>query len=528
MRIRPILLLLKAAQWTALFPIAISSVAVCGLAQTAAEPANGFKAEETLLGPFHWYTPMAGMTEGLITVSADGRHVAYFDRGAGCQPAGSKVCIFVDGRPNPVEEKTDVESLAISADGKHVAYLASQGKRSWLVVDWQARPECEGCADANLLFSPALLFSPDGKRVAFSAGNGDRKHFASWAVVDGVAGAHYDQVTNLIFSPDSSRVAYAARTDKKWAAVVDGNPGPPCDAVWGPAFSPDSKRVVYVARHDKEWSVVVDGQAGAAYAALPTDAVIGDHPIGSADLIPAHWSKMDGQLEGTYDGLGTNVFGPLGFQYVFPLAFSADSKHFAYVAWTRGGWVVVENGKEGPGAMKIGVGSPAIGPNGEVAYSAKTCCTMKEGPWKMVTKGQESTDGYDKLFNPSFSPDGKRVAFAAERAELGKMQDWVFVVDGQIGARGVAIGNWTFSADSKHVAYVLQPHQGMSLDYPWGGGSWVVFLDGKAGAEYSVVLPDSLRFGSDGALEFLAVKKEGHSIEENHGSLYRVRYIPTQ
>ena len=37
---------------------------------------------------------------------------------------------------------------------------------------------------------------------------------------------------------------------------------------------------------------------------------------------------------------------------------------------------MVEDGKEGPGAMKIGVGSAAIGPNGEVAYSAKTCCSM--------------------------------------------------------------------------------------------------------------------------------------------------------
>ena len=511
----------KAVRWTAALSMAMTTLVAGGFAQTAAEPANGFKAEETLLGPFYWYEPMQGMAPGTVTVSADGRHVAYFERGAGCEPVGSKVCIFVDGHPNPVAEKTSVDELAISGDGKHVAYMASQGKRSWLVVDWQARPECAGCAGVN------LTFSPDGNHLAFITGEGDRKHITNWVVVDGVADAHFDQVSNLIFSPDGSRVAYAARTDKKWVAVVDGNPGPPCDAVWGPAFSPDSKRVVYVARHDKEWSVVMDGQAGAAYAALPTDAVIGDHPIGSADLIPAIWSKMDGQLEGAYDQLGTNTLGPIGNQYVFPVAFSADSKHFAYVAWTRGGWVVVEDGKEGPGAMKIGVGSPAVGPNGELAYSAKTCCSMKEGPWKIVVNGREGTDGYEKLFNPSLSPDGKRVAFAAENAEIAQMQAWVFVVDGEMGPKNVAIGNWTFSANSKHVAYVAQPRQGFSSNYPWGGGAWVVFLDGKAGSEYSVVIPDTLRFGSDGGLEFLAARKDGHSLVENHGSLYRVRYTPT-
>jgi hypothetical protein len=522
MRIRPVLLLLKVAQWSALLPIAISSVAVCGPAQNSAESASGFKVDETLLGPFYWVAPMQGMAPPDLSVSADGRHVAYVSHGSECQPVGSKVCIFVDGHPSPVSDKTWVENLWLSADGKRLAYVEKvKGGGDTLVVDGVLKPGCGGLPVGS------LVFSPDGKRVACLGVGVDIKHPTARAVVDGEVGQQYDQVTNLIFSPDSNRVAYAARTDKKWVAVVDGQPGPQCDAVWGPAFGPDSKHVVYAQRQGKQWSVVVDGRAGAAYDVLPTDAQIGEHTIGSADIIPAIWSKMDGQLDGTHNELGTNVFGPIGDQFVFPVAFSADSKHLAYVAWTRGGWVVVEDGKEGPGAMKIGVGSPAIGPNGELAYSAKTCCSFKEGPWKMIADGQEGTEGYDKLFNPSLSPDGKRVAFAAEKVEFGKMQDWVFVVDGQIGARNVAIGNWTFSADSKHVAYVAQPHQGFSLDYPWGGGAWEVFLDGKAGAEYSVVIPDTLRFGSDGALEFLAARKDGHSLVENHGSLYRVRYTPT-
>ena len=47
-------------------------------------------------------------------------------------------------------------------------------------------------------------------------------------------------------------------------------------------------------------------------------------------------------------------------------------------------------------------------------------------------------------------------------------------------------------------------------------------LDKQAGGEYSFVIPGTMRFGTDGALEFLAVRKESH----DNGDLFRVRYVP--
>jgi Tol biopolymer transport system component len=530
-----VLRFLKATQRIARWSAAMTGLAVTGLAQATAATTGGYKVEETLLGPFYWVEGLAGTAPGLISVSADGRHVAFINHGGDyCQSVGSRICIFVDGHANPVAEGSTVHSLALSADGKRLAYAVSQGKKSWVVVDGQTSPVYDRIPFPSSA-PDDLTFSPDGKRFAYLAAKSDGKHTSIWVVVDGREFTGYNGVMNITFSPDSKRVAYVAEVDKglsrispkdwRFTAVVDGIPGPDYNQVLGPAFSPDSKRVVYGALQHGKWSMVVDGQAGVAYDDLPTDAVIGEQPFGSRDLIPAHWSKMDGQPDGTYDELGSLNPGLLRFGYAALVVFSADSKHLAYVARNGGKWMVVEDSKEGPGTLKIGIGSPAISPDGKrLAYSVKTSSVR---PWKVMVDDQEGAEGFDKMFNPSFSPDGKRVAFAAEKVEFGRMKNWVFVVDGQAGVGNAAIGNWTFSLDSKHVAYAAQTRQGFSTDYPWGGGGWSVFLDGKAGAEYSVVVPGTLRFGPDGALEFLAVQNEGHSMGQHHGSLYRVRYTPT-
>ena len=62
------------------------------------------------------------------------------------------------------------------------------------------------------------LFCPDGKRVAYEAGRGDK----SLVVVDGVEGKKYDGIGGaLLFSPDGKRVTYGAQRGDKWLVVVD-------------------------------------------------------------------------------------------------------------------------------------------------------------------------------------------------------------------------------------------------------------------------------------------------------------------
>jgi hypothetical protein len=100
------------------------------------------------------------------------------------------------------------------------------------------------------------------------------------AVVDGQAGAQYDGIGegSLVFSADGKRMAYAALNGKKFFVVVDGQAGAQYDAIGSPVFSPDGKRVAYRALQGQKSSVVLDVQTGAGY-----DAILEGSPIFNAN-----------------------------------------------------------------------------------------------------------------------------------------------------------------------------------------------------------------------------------------------------
>jgi len=536
----------NATKWIATLSIAVFGFVGTAFAQSTTAPGGAYKVEEIHLGQFDWSDTLPG---GVVLVhplpptpiiSADRRHVGNIPM-SNC-PDKSRGCVVVDGQSIAELRYFDPGSLALSFDGKRVAYVVREdhGKKSWLVADGQRGPEYD--LGGNPAGISEISFSPDGKRLAYVLGKGDRKHPSSLPVVDGVAGQEYDEVLHLAFSPDSRRVAYAARTGEQWKAVVDGQSGASYDDIFGPTFSPDSKRVAYGARQGKQWLVVADGRAGAAYDELFDFWRGTPNSVQQADLIEAQWLNMDGQSQVPYAVLSTQDVGFLEsqsrlksgvrYQYATRLVFSSDSKHLAYAAKRGGKWVVVLDGQEGAEYHDIGVGSPAFSPDGKrIAYSAKTDA---KAHWVVVVDGQAGPE-FEAIFNPSFSPDGKHLAYAAVQGKWFHKQ-WALVVDGQAGEGHSAIGNWAFSLDGKHLAYVAEMsggnetcvEPGLGAD-PFCGGKWAVVVDGQAGTEYSVILPGTLLFGSDGVLEFLAVQKEDHSFGVgHHGSLYRVKYTPAK
>jgi hypothetical protein len=122
---------------------------------------------------------------------------------------------------------------------------------------------------------PALVFSPDSKRVAYPAGSALHRTFM---VVDGVEGTVYAAADTALFSPDSRRIAYLASdlpTKENpvgdQCVVLDGKEGRRYRRVAGLMFSPDSRHLVYLAAKEvrganafeatpHSWVLVIDGE----------------------------------------------------------------------------------------------------------------------------------------------------------------------------------------------------------------------------------------------------------------------------
>ena len=170
----------------------------------------------------------------------------------------------------------------LSDDGKHAAY-AEEGQRantSHTVLDGKEGPPIpqksrEGAGIAlTALFVDKLVFSPDGRRLAFDEEEPIGSGRFSSVNLDGVEGRRsYALIGNLIFSPDNRNLACAAMNravggPPEWRIVLNGKDGQTFDFVLPPVFSPDSKHLAYAARKAGKWMVVLDGQTIATYEAI--------------------------------------------------------------------------------------------------------------------------------------------------------------------------------------------------------------------------------------------------------------------
>jgi hypothetical protein len=520
MEIKSVLRLLKTTKRIALWSAVLTGLAVTGLAQTtpaqekpapaAAQTAQtsaatapvappGYKVEETRLGEFRWRstTSFPIGTPDAISVSADGRHVASYMNRGDCRSVGTIVCFFVDGKPYPIEYGY-INGLALSFDGKHVAYSSHRDKRGRVVLDGRKVAECDDCMfDDDIDGHGDMNFSPDGKHLTYVTKKIGIKYALRRVVVDTESGQEDFGQGNFL-SPQAGVSSSAFQNCLRFEYDMD----------WE-TFSPDRKHVACTHRQGKKFSVVVDGQEGAAYDDL---------------LSRALQFQFDQVLYNKYTDkrwvFEAEVNQPCSLR---SLCFSQDSMHFAYAAKKGGMWVIVLDGKEVGEYSELGPGSPSFSPDGK-HIAVTTRLGGSRSPWQVVIDGHAGPM-FASVLNPGFSPDSKQIAYIAAKERSIK---YSLVVDDRPGPEYYEIGDWKFSPDAKHLAYIAATHNGFLG--PYGGGQWSVILDGQAGPEYSIILPHTLVFDPNGTLEFLAVREEGHAkgiLGDPHGSLFRVKYIPT-
>jgi hypothetical protein len=226
---------------------------------------------------------------GAPVFSLDNKHIAYV-----AQEKHSDLSIMVNGEKCEPLNRYDtfhaLTYLSFSPNGSSIAFAARRHKRVYAsvihaTINGDVLSESEGYIDFG-----SIRFSPDGRRLAFSAIKGPLQ---VTVIVDGQEQKSflYIDERSLCFSPDGCSIAYKVRPiiGKEGIMVNDNLFGiydyikpytkriPDEEVQIGKLafynvsfFSPDSKHIIYVAGDKNKEFVCVNGEEGEKY-----DGIIG-------------------------------------------------------------------------------------------------------------------------------------------------------------------------------------------------------------------------------------------------------------
>lgn len=309
--------------------------------------------------------------------------------------------------------------------GDAVAYIDKRGAYYHVVVNGEKGPKLE--------YADWPVFSATGKHIAYRAREGDPGHYRWFIVHDGKRQPDYSWVSEPAISPDGSMVAY-------WATENGGKPS-------GLHASGDYF-VVYGKKKGPEYS-------GQSISGVP--------PVISPDGSKVAYAAPE--KLGQWHVVINKKPSRKSFSFVGRVGFSRDGKYYGYPAVVKDlKWAIVDaRGKTGP--LFDAVSTPVFGKGRKYAFIAR-----EDGATFVVMGKKRYTGDYVTVSELSVSPNGKRVAFAANQGGRDSLPgvslplrgssveggEWVVVVDGEIVGRGDRVSSITFCPRSRHVAYVVE------------------------------------------------------------------------
>jgi len=288
------------------------------------------EAEDILSNVHSFGSHQIGDTYGLF-ISPDGTRVASMVR------RGTNWFAVVDGvesRPwDAIVYSAQPGETGFSPDGRYFTYAAHREGKFYVMLDEHDMAQCD--------YGGYVVFSPDSKRNAFV--RSERKQgqgLVSSVVLDGVSGKAFDaEVQELVFSPNGKRLAYTVGSwmgdrDGEWVVVVQGESELRGMRPRGHiVFSPDGAHMAFCGVRDRKSFVVLDGKE------LPKSEDSGSDVHNDVIFSPdsnrwayiglrdhKHYAVVSGREYGPYDYLSE----PLAREaYIY---FSPDSRHFAFIA----------------------------------------------------------------------------------------------------------------------------------------------------------------------------------------------------
>ena len=328
--------------------------------------------------------PCEMVFEGTIVFSPDGRRMAY-----GARRANGWFLVVGDQELGPYEFLGSSTGFQFGGDGARLAFAALIDKKWCVILDGKPQPPCDNLGP--------LVFSPDGKRVAYVAMRKEQEKETWHVVADGKPGSPFDAIgeESLVFSPDGKHLAYAARTGGAWCVVLDGTPRGKHDGIGQIAFSPDGRILAYVVKRQSSEAVVTEPlQPPLARSGTGAGGAGKSPPGGSPKpgAPPAGGPGSEGGPEGSgpprfFDRIGGGT-----------LVFSASGRHLAYVA-RSGRWsFVVADGNRKPRYDMVGY--LTFTPDGRSPVYA----AVKGKKTVTVVEDKESSHQYDAIWLPRGEP----------------------------------------------------------------------------------------------------------------------------
>jgi hypothetical protein len=237
--------------------------------------------------------PYEGFSPGGIVFSPDSARIIY------CVKEGASWAIVVDGTQRLPHDNILERSWGFTPDSKGPAYAACRrtwrGTVAFVVIGGRKGEDWSQDEARRSGLSSEILFSPDGKRVAY--GVGQKGKF--FLVIDDVAQKKYDGLVSgwggsrdwprfpnfgkascrsgmLTFSPDGRHFAYAVADRGQHVLVHDGDEVGRHEGILNApvVFSPDSRRYAHGAQRGPKQFMVVDGRMLEAFDGIPTSAPV--------------------------------------------------------------------------------------------------------------------------------------------------------------------------------------------------------------------------------------------------------------